>query len=482
MRINRLRGKHVLVINWRDVYHPQAGGAEQYMHEIARRWIADGVRVTWLTARASGAPRQEVIDGISVVRLGGELTVYFHVALWLMVHGRRFAAIIDCQNGIPFFAPLWTRWRLPVIQVVHHVHQDQFTTRFSPPMAAVGRFLEGRAARAVYGRRAIAAVSPSTREELRTRLALRGPVFVVPNGTSPRPQWSGLRAVVPTIVVVTRLVPHKRLDLLLGQLKTVARRIPSLQVDVIGDGPALPGLYRLAAELGLSDFVTFHGRQPDQIRDELLQRAWLTTSTSIGEGWGCSVLEAAAWGVPCAALNVPGVRDAVVDGETGWLFDEPRSYGDELTEVLRQLADEEVAKRIAERCQAWAHCFTWERSAELLAGVVNCEIDATRSSCAGVREPRTARPDITTIVHCADTSAAIGEGQLRATDQVMTVDGRTSLLLGGCDELDAAAVVRRLGGTATEIRLADRYDLLVGPRRPPMLWATLQVQPSAESG
>ena len=480
LRSHRLRGRHVLVLNWRDVHHPQAGGAEQYMHEIAGRWIAEGVRVTWLTARAAGASRREIIDGVLVIRLGGELTVYFHVALWLALHGRQFAAIIDCQNGIPFFAPLWTRWRVPVVQVIHHVHQDQFATRFSPPMVGVGRFLEGRAARAVYGRRAIAAVSPSTREELRTRLGFRGPVFVVPNGTSPAPQWSGLRAADPTIAVVTRLVPHKRVDLLLRQLKTVARQIPSLHVDVVGDGPALPGLLGLVAEMGLSDVVTFHGWQPNHVRDELLQRAWLTTSTSIGEGWGCSVVEAAAWGVPCVALNVPGIRDAVVDGQTGWLIEDPGGYGHALADALSQLADEEAAKRMAERCQAWARCFTWERSAALLAGVVTCEMEADRARCGGVTERRVARPDITTVVHCAGTSVPISEGQLRATDQALTADARTSLLLSGCDDFDAAAVVHRLGIAAAEIKLADRYDLLVGPQRLPMLSAVQPAPPGTE--
>lgn len=475
-QIDRMRGRRILVLNWRDVQHPQAGGAEQYMHEIAKRWIARGAHVTWLTARSMGARERETIDGVAVIRSGSELTVYFRAARWLALHAREFDAIIDCQNGIPFFAPLWSRGRSPVVQVIHHVHQDQFSTRFSPPMALVGRLLEGPGARSVYGRRAIAAVSPSTREELRTRLGFRGPVFVVPNGTSAAPGWWRQRADTPTIAVVTRLVPHKRIDLLLRQIEIVAGQVPSLQVNVVGDGPALPGLLRLAEALGLSDVVTFHGRQPDRIRDALLRRAWLTTSTSIGEGWGCSVLEAAAWGVPCAALSVPGIRDAVVDGQTGWLVEEPGRYAQALTDALGQLADEEAAQRVAERCRAWARRFTWERSAELLAGVVNWEIDASRARQAGVREQRTARPDITAVVHCAAASADIDQGRLRATDQVLTTDEGISLLLGGCDECDAAAVVHRLGLTATEIRLANRHDLLVGPQRPSVLLA----EPSSE--
>ena len=91
--------------------------------------------------------------------------------------------VVDCQNGIPFFSPLFAGTDVPVVQVIHHVHQDQFATRFPAPVAALGRFLEGPATRRVYGPRAVVAVSPSTRQELRRRLRFRGPIFVVPNGS-----------------------------------------------------------------------------------------------------------------------------------------------------------------------------------------------------------------------------------------------------------------------------------------------------------
>ena len=71
----QLEGARIVVLNWRDIQHPQAGGAEQYMHQIARRWVAGGARVTWLTARAPGQARHETIDGIEIVRAGGALGV-----------------------------------------------------------------------------------------------------------------------------------------------------------------------------------------------------------------------------------------------------------------------------------------------------------------------------------------------------------------------------------------------------------------------
>jgi hypothetical protein len=163
----QLAGKRILVLNWRDVRHSQAGGAEQYMHEISRRWIANGAEVTWFTGREEHQAAEGVVDGIRIIRSGGPLALYGQAALKLLHTRSWFDGVIDCQNGIPFFAPLFLPREMPIVQLIHHVHQDQFRTRFSAPMAALGRFLEGAGAKAVYGNRAIAAVSPSTRFELR---------------------------------------------------------------------------------------------------------------------------------------------------------------------------------------------------------------------------------------------------------------------------------------------------------------------------
>jgi glycosyltransferase involved in cell wall biosynthesis len=464
-RLAHLEGARVVVLNWRDIRHPQAGGAEQYMHQIARRWVQAGARVTWLTARGPGQSRREVIDGIEVVRAGGALSIYPLTALALLRRYGRIDYVVDCQNGIPFFSPLFVQREVPVVQVVHHVHQDQFGMRFGPVLAAVGRFLEGHGVRAVYGERPIAAVSPSTRQELRRRLRFRGPIHIVPNGNSATPAVRSPRDPEPTITIVARLVPHKRVDVLLAQLAVTAAAVPNLRVDVVGDGPERIRLTTLAAELGLSDMVTFHGFQPDAVRDELLRRAWLTMSTSSHEGWGLSIVEAAAHGVPTIALRAPGVRDSVVSGSTGWLVDEVGQFGAAAAMALRALADEDRAREITEACQAWARCFTWDRSAGLLAGVLIASVEPDIGPV-----DRSAHSDMGVVVEFDrphDLAASLTYAGLRPTDQMEVRDGRVGLLLTGCDEVDAAAALKRLGITDASVRLADRYDLLVGPARLP---------------
>ena len=462
--IERLAGKHLLVLNWRDVQHPQAGGAEQYMHQIAVRWARAGALITWVTGRGPGQTAHEIIDGINVIRSGGDLSLYPAAALWLLRSGQSFDGVIDCQNGIPFFSPLFLRRAMPIVQVIHHVHQDQFATRFSSPLATVGRFLEKDAARLVYGKRSIAAVSPSTRMELRRRLGYTSPIFVVPNGTTQPPEEVGPRDPDPTITVVSRLVPHKRIDLLLGQIAVAAEAIPRLRVNIVGDGPERARLQKIAADLGLLSAVTFHGYQPNEVRDALLSRAWITASTSAAEGWGCSVIEANAWGVPCVALRVPGIRDSVVDGETGWLVDDAKDFGTAMVKAIDAVSDLTTARTITDACRAWAARFTWDRSAALLAGVLVEESGFTGDFRV---QRRRARSDMAAHARFRSPARFDPYRALRATDEVVEDGDEICALLHGCDETDARSVLHRLGIFDAEVTLANRSGVLAGPALPP---------------
>ncbi|SER62631.1 glycosyltransferase family 4 protein [Actinokineospora terrae] len=460
--LEALRGRSVLLLNWRDIHHPRAGGAELYAHQVARRWVAAGVKVTWLTARPPGSPGRDVVDGVQVLRRGGEFTLYPAAAASMLRYGGLFDAVLDCQNGIPFFAPAFVPRSTAVVQVVHHVHQEQFGAHFGKPVAAVGRLLEGPVSRRVYRDRAMVAVSPSTRREMRSALGVRGPVFVVPNGNEPPAHRAGPRDPEPTVVLVSRLVAHKRVDRLLRALPEVVAAVPNLRVEVIGDGKQRRALELLAGELGLRGTVRFRGRLSDERRDELMQRAWLTTSTSQGEGWGCTVLEAARFGVPCLALAAAGIDDSVRHGRTGWLVSDVDGFGVALVHALAELADDGTAARMSDDCRDWASAFTWDRSAELLAGVVLGEISRRAGTGATrVKERRSARSDMVTAVRFR-VPLDVEPPRGRRTDQVRIVGDLGSALLHGCDELDAEAVLARWNVEPVSIELATEEHLLTG--------------------
>jgi glycosyltransferase involved in cell wall biosynthesis len=288
--------------------------------------------------------------------------------LWLLFRARRIDAVVDCQNGIPFFTPLAVGGAR-VVQVVHHVHTDQFGVHFPAWLAAFGRWLEGPAARRVYRKAATVAVSPSTVEAMRDRLEWRGRVHVVPNGNTAAPEGLPPRAVTPTIVCLGRLVPQKRVDRLVETVTELLDRVPDLRLDIIGGGQEEAALRALAARAGGA--VVVHGRVSEAEKSRLLGRAWLNVTLSDGEGWGLAVLEAAAHGVPTLCRDVPGLRDSVRHGETGWHVPSELPVADALLRVLKDLTDPELAVRVAQGCRDWAACFDWDTTGERFAAVLD---------------------------------------------------------------------------------------------------------------
>jgi hypothetical protein len=202
------------------------------------------------------------------------------------------------------------------------------------------------------------------------------------------------------------------------------------------------------------------GRVDDATRDGIVASAWLEVNSSAGEGWGLTVMEAAALGVPTVAMRVPGLQDSVHHGETGWLCDAEESFGLVVASALETLRDVEEAERWSRRCQEWAVTFSWERAAALIRSVLSSE----RERLANRYDERRYRNDATTVVVLRpELASADVIPRLRRTDQVRLHAGWVELLLCNADELDARVALSRIGmpeDAVVEILLARPTDLL----------------------
>lgn len=361
-----LTGVRVAIANWRDPWHPQAGGAERYAWMMARGLVSRGARVTFLTARAPGQSRRDCRDGIAIVRLGGRFTVYPLVLAAVLTHRRSYDAVIDCQNGLPFLTPLVLPAQTPAVLVVHHVHTEQFGVHFPAWAAWLGRFLEGPVSRVVYRRSQAVAVSPSTIAAMRERLRWTGPIELIPNGCSSAAGSGAASKAGTSLVWVGRLVLHKRAELLLD----VAERL-GVPIDVVGRGPEAASLAAAIEARGLGGLVRLRGFLSDADKQAVVAGSLLHLNTSSGEGWGLCVLEAAAAGVPTVAFDVEGLRDAVLDGQTGWLVRDGMALADVVEQALKELSDPARRAEVAAACRAWAARFDWDQSAAQLAALLS---------------------------------------------------------------------------------------------------------------
>ena len=431
-------GVRIAVVNWRDPWHPEAGGAERYAWAMAGGLASRGAAVSFLTARAAGQSRRDRRDGIDIIRLGGRFTVYPLVLGWLLVHrlldhGPSFAAVLDCQNGIPFFTPWVLPSTVPVLCVMHHVHSVQWSVHFPGWLARLGRLLEGPLARAAYRRHACVAVSPSTVAAMRDQLRWAGDIYLIPNGVAPPPRPAGggggdgpvtAAAAQPdgrgssggpaALVWVGRLVAHKRADLVLP----IAERLAGtgVTVDVVGRGPAAEALAASVADRGLAGQVRLHGFLPEADKQAVVAAARLHLNTSLGEGWGLCVLEAAALGVPTVAFDVAGLRDAVRDGETGWLVRDGDRIEDVTQRVVKELDDPVRRAEVAAACRAWAAQLSWDTATARMAALLSACLQrgTSRASQAGAW-----------IVSTPDGGLRLAEGPVL---DILAGDGRAAPL------------------------------------------------------
>lgn len=317
----RTRPRHVVILNWRDITHPHAGGAEKVTHEIARRWVSWGHRVTLFCASYPGAVGRETVDGIHIVRRGRQQTVHWE-AYWQ--YRREFRGrcdiIVDEVNTVPFLAPLYARE--PVLMFSHQLAREVWRYEAPFPLSTVGYVLEPLYLQ-VYRRTPIMTVSQSTRDDLR-RLGLLGPYSIIPEAVdtqalTPLPSINTKENRL-TLAFVGRVVPSKRVDHILTALKGLHRAgVPEARLWVIGawDDAYRRELDRIIASLGLKDNVTFYGHIDEATKELLLARAHALIMTSVREGWGLVVTEANLLGTPAVVYDVPGLRDSTRDGETG---------------------------------------------------------------------------------------------------------------------------------------------------------------------
>ncbi len=357
----------VLLLSWRDMHHPEAGGAEKYLQEISYGLAALGHEVTVRTAMYPGAVRDELVDGVRFIRRGGKFSVFPRAMLALALGRHRSEVVVDVQNGVPFLSPLVTS--RPVVNLVHHVHREQWPVVFSPAVARFGWWLEAWVAPRVYRRSHYVAVSRSTRSELASLGVSASGVSLVYNGTDALPDPHVSKSAHPTIVVLGRLVPQKRVEIALEAAAALLPAHPDLEVLVVGSGYWESHLVEETRRLGLERVVRFTGHVSEQEKHRLLASSWVLAVPSLKEGWGLVVVEAGTHATPTVAfLGAGGLDESVRHGKTGLLIE---GGVEEFTVAIGSLLDDtRLRQELSDTAGIWARQFRWAETVTRFAQVL----------------------------------------------------------------------------------------------------------------
>jgi len=361
----------VLILNERDPRHPKAGGAEVHLTELAPRLAERGFEMTQLACSFPGAAGEEIVDSMRVRRLGSLATYYPRAARACARETRlgQFDVVMEVLCKLPFFSPLYSA--APVLAVCHHLFGRTAFRQVPWPIAACVVAAEN-AIPMFYRRPPFVVGSRSTRDDLIERGIGAERIRVIEYGGGGDRRNAGSSAEPGStsfdrfVIFLGRLEPYKQVDIMLRAMAQLSPRFPDVGILIVGRGIEQQRLEGVASELGLRERTRFTGFVSDEERDALLARSRVCVCPSEKEGWGLTVIEANALGVPVVASDVAGLRDSVRDGETGFLVQngDVAAFADR---IGRLLDDDALLARMSAAATTWAHRFDWDRAADHFA-------------------------------------------------------------------------------------------------------------------
>jgi glycosyltransferase involved in cell wall biosynthesis len=378
----------ILLVNWQDIENPQAGGAEIHLFEIFARLAARGHQVHLICSGWPGAAPRATVQGIEVERYGGRHTFALvgRRAVRRALAAERPDIVVEDINKLPLFLSGLTD--RPFCVIVPHLFGSTAFQEASWPTAATV-WLAERGIPTAYRRAGFHAISESTRDDLVARGVARERITVIHPGvdaTRYKPSPGLDRTANPSFLYVGRLRRYKGVQFAIEALALARQRRPDLTLTIAGSGADRPRLEAMARRLGLVEAVKFLGFVSEEEKLRLLRTSWANLFPSPKEGWGITVVEAAACGTPSIASDSPGLRDSVRAGLTGHLV--PHGDRTALAEwMLRYAEDPSLVARLGGQARAWAEQLTWDAAAAATEAHLERLVAAGRSLGGEARKP-----------------------------------------------------------------------------------------------
>jgi glycosyltransferase involved in cell wall biosynthesis len=345
----------ILWFSHRDFEHPRRGGAERSILEIGRRLVQKGHDVTVVSSSVRGTRADVTREGIRLVRAGSD--TYSHLVVPLRIRETRPDVVIDdlghvvpwCSSLVP--GTVGTAF-------FHHLHARTLPGQVPIEVAAILSWIERQYPK-IYRTWPFVTESTSSEEDLITLGIEPRRIVRIPPGVDLETFSPGMKSSGPSLVYFGGFRDYKRPELALKLYERLLRRLPDLQMSMIGDGPAIRRVSEASRRVK-SATIHFLGRLNDEQLAKVVSAAWLNVHTSIAEGWGLSILEASACGTPSVAFCVRGVSDALKAGCNGVTV--PDGDMEALVQASLDVLHHNQAWQ--SRCRRFAEGFSWADAVE----------------------------------------------------------------------------------------------------------------------
>ncbi|OGD86456.1 hypothetical protein A2Z23_00635 [Candidatus Curtissbacteria bacterium RBG_16_39_7] len=368
----------ILIFNWRDIKNPNFGGAEIATHEIAKRLVAWGHEVTLFSSRFHSGKEEESVDGVKVLRAGSPFTVHL-AAFWNYQKKFKgnFDLVIDQIHGLPFFTPLYVKE--PKIAYIHEVAKNIWFWEWPLPVALAGFLGDFLLFRLFYRNTNFITGSNSTLNDLQSVGIPKKNIKIVRYGVPKKTVSQSYRKEkYPAVIFVGRIYRAKRIEEILKAAKLLIKKYPKLQLWIVGKGKKKyeENLKKLVNRLKIDPCTKFYGFLDEKKKFELISKAWVICATSVKEGWGLTIVEAASVGTPAVVYNVGGLKEVVINNKTGIICQKntPESLAQN---ILKLISDQKLRSKLEENATIFASSFSWEKTAKEFASVINQVVKAS---------------------------------------------------------------------------------------------------------
>lgn len=357
----------ILILNLRDIRNPNSGGAEVFTHEIAKRLIEHGHIVDMISSSFPGAKPDEIIDGVSIRRMGNSISVFSIVKKYYKSNLiNNYDIIIDEYTNRPFLSTRFVKE--PIVFLVHELAREKYFIELPPILSHILYYYLEPAWITKYKQNAIITVSESTKRDLE-RFNLRN-IYIVPVGIDFKP-LSGIpiKEEYPTMLFVGLLKKSNLVDHAIKAFELVEERLENSKLLIMGRGPQFKRLKKMAK----SDNIEFLGYVDEKEKLKIMSKAHVLLMPAVREGWGLVVTEANGCGTPVIGYNVNGLKDSIQNEITGLLCENsPYSMAQK---ILRFFNDDELRRKLTYNSLNWSREFSWERTTHeferILEGLIN---------------------------------------------------------------------------------------------------------------
>ncbi|MEM4090364.1 MAG: glycosyltransferase family 4 protein [Thermoplasmatales archaeon] len=342
----------ILWLGHRDIRHPSAGGAERTMYEVSRRLVRAGFNVTLATVNPGDLKEFDVIEGVNIIRMRGNIMAHLNVPFTIS-NVKPDVIIDDLAHVVPWFSSYFTDKR--VIAFFRHLHARSLSGQVNPVMAKILSFLEGKYGH-IYKNSTFVTESITSINDLVNLGIEKERICRILPGVNHELFKMGKKFEDPTLIYFGGMRDYKRPWMALSLMKMF--RDKNFKLIIVGSGKSSQKVETVCEKYSICDRVNFTGRLSDEGVAESLKSSWINVHFSMTEGFGYSLLEAAASGTPTVALDSPGVSEVINEFGLGL--------------VARDLGDMKVKiEEIIEGYRQWSNKvhenslrFSWDKSAK----------------------------------------------------------------------------------------------------------------------